>query len=87
MVVDATTKTDVIHSDRARGGTRPWLRGSTDADGARYIISGGAVIEIDVSQAWFWSEGWQAGEREVDEYIRNGEVEEFDSLEDFFDSL
>ena len=37
---------------------------------------------IDKSQAWFWTEAWQAGEREADLNIERGEVEEFESVED-----
>ena len=44
-------------------------------------------IEIDTTQSWFWTEEWQAGEREVDEYIAAGEYEEFDSIDDMFDAL
>lgn len=34
------------------------------------------------SQAWFWTEEWQAGEREVDEQVARGEVRDFASTED-----
>jgi hypothetical protein len=34
------------------------------------------------SQAWFWTEEWQAGEREVDEAIARGEVRDFASAEE-----
>lgn len=44
-------------------------------------------IEIDATQSWFWTEEWQAGEREVDEYIAAGEIEEFDSIDDMFRAL
>lgn len=37
---------------------------------------------IDKSQAWFWTEEWQAGEREADLNIQRGEVVEFDNVED-----
>jgi hypothetical protein len=33
-------------------------------------------------QRWFWSKEWQAGEREVDEQISNGETYEFDNVLD-----
>jgi hypothetical protein len=33
-------------------------------------------------QAWFWTEEWQAGGREVDEEIARGEVTEFASADD-----
>jgi len=29
---------------------------------------------IDADQAWFWSEEWQKGERQVDEDLRAGRV-------------
>ena len=29
---------------------------------------------IDASQAWFWTEEWQKGEREADEDIKAGRV-------------
>jgi antitoxin MazE len=37
---------------------------------------------IDASQAWFWTEEWQKGEREADEDIKAGRVKEFDTVED-----
>ena len=37
---------------------------------------------IDKSQAWFWTEDWQAGEREADLNIERGEVVKFESVED-----
>lgn len=33
------------------------------------------------SQPWFWTEEWQAGEREVDEMLARGEVHTFASAE------
>jgi hypothetical protein len=44
-------------------------------------------VEIDPDQAWFWTEEWQASERRVDEYLRKGEFEEFDSMGDFLSTL
>jgi AbrB family looped-hinge helix DNA binding protein len=34
---------------------------------------------IDSTQAWFWSAGWQAGEREADADRSAGRVETFDT--------
>ena len=34
---------------------------------------------IDSTQAWFWTAGWQAGEREADADRTAGRVETFDS--------
>lgn len=41
------------------------------------------VVAVPASEAWFWTERWQAGEREVDAHIATGEVTEHASGEDF----
>jgi bifunctional DNA-binding transcriptional regulator/antitoxin component of YhaV-PrlF toxin-antitoxin module len=42
------------------------------------------VITIPADQAWYWTEEWQAGEREVDEEIARGEKGRvFDSADEF----
>lgn len=47
----------------------------------------GDLVQIDPDQSWFWTEEWQAGEREVDEHLRHGRYEVFDSMDDFLDTL
>jgi hypothetical protein len=42
---------------------------------------------IDASQAWFWTEEWQAGEREADADRAAGRSERFDSGEEFLAAL
>jgi AbrB family looped-hinge helix DNA binding protein len=37
---------------------------------------------VDASQAYFWSEEWQKGERKADEDIKAGRVKQFDSAAD-----
>ncbi len=34
---------------------------------------------VPSEQAWFWTERWQAGEREVEEHLHEGRVVEHDS--------
>lgn len=46
-----------------------------------------AVVEIDPDQLYFWTDQWQAGEREVDDHLAAGEYEEFDDIDDFIASL
>ncbi len=63
-----------------------------DEDGAqvRIVERDDGVIElqpIPADQAWFWTPEWQEGEREVDEHIARGEIEVFDSPEEFFAAL
>jgi hypothetical protein len=40
-------------------------------------------VAIPADQAWFWTEGWQRMEREVDEEIARGEEVVHESSEDF----
>lgn len=45
------------------------------------------LVEIDPEQRWFWTPEWQAGERMVEEDLRLGRYEDFDSMDDFLQSL
>lgn len=42
---------------------------------------------IDASQAWFWSQEWQQGEREASADVQAGRVTISESPEAFIDSL
>ncbi|MDQ3956656.1 MAG: AbrB/MazE/SpoVT family DNA-binding domain-containing protein [Actinomycetota bacterium] len=42
---------------------------------------------VDASQAWFWTQEWQDGERRATEDIRKGRTEVFNSDADFLASL
>lgn len=42
---------------------------------------------IDASQAWFWSQEWQQGEREASEDMKAGRVKTSGSSEVFLESL
>jgi hypothetical protein len=46
-----------------------------------------SVLEGDPDQAYFWTEHWQAGERETDEDIARGRVETFDTMNDLIADL
>ena len=37
---------------------------------------------VDASQAYFWTEEWQKGERKADEDIKSGRVKRFESAAD-----
>jgi hypothetical protein len=45
------------------------------------------MSEREPDQAWFWTEEWQAGEREASEQIARGEVTTYMSDEEFLASL
>ena len=42
---------------------------------------------IDKSQAYFWTEAWQEGEREAEEDLRTGQVKRFETLENLIADL
>ncbi len=44
-------------------------------------------VNIDASQAWFWTERWQKMEREADEAYAAGRYETFDDLESLLTDL
>ena len=44
-------------------------------------------LVVDPEQGWFWSERWQAMERQADEDIRQGRVERADDVEAFLEEL
>jgi bifunctional DNA-binding transcriptional regulator/antitoxin component of YhaV-PrlF toxin-antitoxin module len=45
------------------------------------------LVAVPASEAWFWDERWQAGEREVHEHVAAGEVTEHATGEDFLAHL
>ena len=42
---------------------------------------------IDKDQTWFWTEAWQAAEREAEADLRAGRVKEFDTLDELIADL
>ena len=45
------------------------------------------VLPVAADQRWFWSERWQALEREVDEHVAAGRVETHDGVDELFEHL
>ena len=56
-----------------------------------YVEDGKIILEpkkmIPADQQWFWTEKWQAGEREAQAEIKAGKVKHFDSMEEFLTDL
>ena len=44
-------------------------------------------VYVNASQIWFWTDEWQLLEHEADEDLRHGRYEDFDSMDDFINSL
>jgi hypothetical protein len=44
-------------------------------------------VPVPAGQAWFWSESWQAGEREASDDLERGRTQKFDDSESFLASL
>ena len=51
---------------------------------ADYLCEALAFAE---DQAWFWTEEWQAGEREAEADLATGRYETFDTMEELIDDL
>lgn len=51
----------------------------------QYVLQHQRDLELD--QLWFWSKEWQDGEAQVDKYIAKGEVQSFDTMEEFLNTL
>ena len=68
-----------------------WIVHSRENPGCNPVEGGSipsqSTMDKNLSSHWFWTDEWQAGEKEVDAYIQAGEYEEFDTLEELFDSL
>lgn len=45
------------------------------------------LVEIPADQAWFWTEEWQAEEREAEQHIRDGNVSHEMDLDDIMGHL
>ena len=45
------------------------------------------TLSVSEDQAWFWSEEWQAGEREAEADIIAGRVQTFETIEDLLADL
>ena len=39
------------------------------------------LVMVPTEQRWFWTDDWQAGEREADEQIVTGEVTSYDDID------
>ena len=55
------------------------------------VRDGAIVLEpkaiVDASQAWFWTDDWQRGEREAAEELSAGRGKRYESAEEFLASL
>lgn len=45
------------------------------------------TIKVPREQAWFWSPEWQRKEIEAEKDLRNGQYEDFESVEDLLKDL
>ncbi len=55
-----------------------------DEDGTLRLVP---QVLIERSQAYFWTERWQEGERETGEDLRAGRYKEFDDIESLLEEL
>jgi AbrB family looped-hinge helix DNA binding protein len=55
-----------------------------EEDGSLHLIP---KVAIDRSQAYFWTERWQQGERQADQDLKDGRFQDFENMDDFIHSL
>ena len=55
-----------------------------DKEGAIRLVP---QVLVERSQAYFWTERWQEGERESDEDLRAGRYKDFDDIETLLEEL
>ena len=63
-----------------------------EGDDVAVVVEAGQVTmrglkSIPAEQSWFWTDAWQAGERQAGEQIADGERTVFDNGDAFLDSL
>lgn len=45
------------------------------------------VVAVPANETWFWTEEWQAGERQVDADLAAGNYKVYDNVDEFMDAL
>jgi antitoxin PrlF len=63
-----------------------------EGDDVAFVVEAGQVRmrglkSIPAEQSWFWTDAWQAGEREASEQVAAGQGTVFDNGDAFLDSL
>ncbi|MDI6907931.1 MAG: hypothetical protein QMC81_10680 [Thermoanaerobacterales bacterium] len=56
-----------------------------EIEGGRIILS--PMVLVPAEQAYFWSEEWQAAEKEAEYDIRNGRTRSFENVDDLLEDL
>lgn len=64
----------------------------SEGDYLEVSVEGGNIVMrpkklIDADQAWFWTDAWQAGEREASDDIGRGRVRRSTTADEFIESL
>jgi hypothetical protein len=44
-------------------------------------------VAVPADQAWYWTRGWQKGERAVDEHVAAGRVKVVENVDDFLAAM
>lgn len=63
-----------------------------EGDDVAFVVEGDRVVmrglrSVPTDQAWFWSEAWQAGEKQASEQLANGEGRVFQDADAFLGSF
>lgn len=90
QLYDAAERVVLDRLDRGEVASLPAAGGIDFTDQEKQAIAAyhpRPPLETDPDQAWFWTEEWQAGEREADADLEAGRVRHFPDSESFLASL
>jgi len=77
-----TLPTSIRHKANLKAGDM--LEVHIESDGSIRLIP---QIAIDRSQAYFWTESWQEGERQAEKDILSGRLKKFDNVDNLISDL
>ena len=86
MTSTTTRDIHIIASGKETRRASDFLSSSSQV-GFSIIRNAGEYLMVRNDQLWYWSDEWQSGEFKVENYIREGNIETFDTIDDFVHTL
>ncbi len=77
-LVKVKSKYQIVIPDEVRKKLHVEIGDTLDIEEKDGVLVAKPVVVIDKSQAYFWTEEWQRGEKEAEEAKRKGKFKEFD---------
>lgn len=77
-LVKVKSKYQIVIPDEVRKKLHVEIGDTLEIEEKDGVLVAKPVVVIDKSQAYFWTEEWQRGEKEAEEAKRKGKFKEFD---------